>query len=311
MRASASDASVARSLARADRRASGAGNVCESRGVRVVRRRAREARERDVAVRVARGERHEREKREEEEAYAEFVEEARRWTAYDPESPDQTPPWEASLRDAVREGPWPCWDSNIPESDFVDEPRFISFASAPEKYDPFKERVMAYKAKVKAQNKAMMKKTREEVKSQRFMSMSQDIRLKNKYEDDESAWDHEKIVELINFPDDIRAKMMSMSVEIYDPRVPYDFTGMGAPPPTTEEFLDSIGRLQPEGESDLERVAKIAAMYGSKVPELVEEDPAAILQTRSDYELQSAMDIGDDENDMAGIEISELIDGDD
>lgn len=260
---------------------------------------------------VARGDRDEREGAAAERAYGEFVREARRWTSYDPESPNgQRPPWEESLETAIREGPWPCWDSNIPESDFVDEPTFTSFASAPEKYDPFKERVMAHKARVRRENVEKMKKTREEVKAQRFMSLAEDVRLKNKPEDDESAWDHEKIVDLINFPDDIRAKMMNCSVEIYDPRVPYDFSGMGAPPPTTEEFLESIGRLQPEGESDLDRVAKIAAKYGSKVPELVEEDPAAILQTRSDYELQSAMDIGDD-GEIASEEISDLVDSED
>lgn len=262
-------------------------------------------------VGVARGDRDEREGAAGERAYGEFVREARRWTSYDPESPNgQRPPWEESLETAIREGPWPCWDSNIPESDFVDEPTFTSFASAPEKYDPFKERVMAHKARVRRENVEKMKKTREEVKAQRFMSLAEDVRLKNKPEDDESAWDHEKIVDLINFPDDIRAKMMNCSVEIYDPRVPYDFSGMGAPPPTTEEFLESIGRLQPEGESDLDRVAKIAAKYGSKVPELVEEDPAAILQTRSDYELQSAMDIGDD-GEIDSEEISDLVDSED
>ena len=49
---------------------------------------------------------------------------------------------------------------------------------------------MNYKAKVKEEQKRAVAKTREEVKSQRFMSMAGDIRLKNKYEDDESAWDH-------------------------------------------------------------------------------------------------------------------------
>ena len=76
------------------------------------------------------------------------------------------------------------------------------------------------------------------------------------------------------------------------------------------EFLASIGRMQPEGESDLERVAKIAEKYGSKVPELVEEDPAAILQSRSDYELANATDIGDDVE-ISKNEISDLVDSDD
>ncbi len=79
---------------------------------------------------------------------------------------------------------------------------------------------------------------------------------------------------------------------------------------STEEFLDSIGRLQKDDETDLERVAKIAARTGSTVPELVEEDPAAILQQRSTFELQSAMDIGDDEE-ISKNEISDLIDSDD
>lgn len=67
--------------------------------------------------------------------------------------------------------------------------------------------------------------------------------MKNKYEDDELVWDYEKIVELINFFDDIRYKMMSVSVEVYDFRFSYDFTGMGAFFLTTEEFLEFIGCL--------------------------------------------------------------------
>jgi hypothetical protein len=268
-----------------------------------------------VVGRVAEGGKSERGRMKDEEEYAKFVEEARTWTAYDPEAvggENATPPWEKELQDAMREGPWPCWDADIPESDFVDEPRFMSFTKPPEKYDPFKEKIVNYKAKVKEEQKRAVAKTREEVKSQRFMSMADDIRLKNKYEDDESAWDHEKIVELINFPDDIRHKMMSVSVEVYDPRFPYDFTGMGAPPLTTEEFLESIGRLQPDGESDLDRVAKLAEKYGSKVPELAEEDPAAILQTRSTFELQNAMDIGDEGGvEISKTEISDLVDSDD
>ena len=63
--------------------------------------------------------------------------------------------------------------------------------------------------------------------------------------------------------------------------------------------------------SDLERVAKIAEKYGSKVPELVEEDPAAILQSRSDYELANATDIGDDNVEISKNEISDLVDSDD
>ena len=264
--------------------------------------------------RVAEGEKSDQERLREEEEYAKFIADARRWTAYDPEAVGNEkalPPWEEDLRDALREGPWPCWDSNIPESDFVDQPRFISFAKPPGKHDPFKERILRHKAQVKEEQRRATAKTRRELSSQRFMSMKDDIRLKDKFEDDESSWDHEQIMDLINFPDEIRHKMMSMSVEIYDPRFPYDFSGMGAPPLSTEEFLASIGRMQPEGESDLERVAKIAEKYGSKVPELVEEDPAAILQSRSDYELANATDIGDDNVEISKNEISDLVDSDD
>ena len=65
-----------------------------------------------------------------------------------------------------------------------------------------------------------------------------------------------------------------------------------------------------DDETDLERVAKIADRTGSTVPELVEEDPAAILQQRSTFELQNAMDIGDDE-DISSSEITDLVDSDD
>ena len=175
----------------------------------------------------------------------------------------------------------------------MDKPRFISFAKPPKKYDPFKERILRHKAQVKEEQRQAAAKTRTRLSLQRFMSMKDDIRLKDKFEDDESSWDHEQIMDLINFPDEIRHKMMSMSVEIYDPRFPYDFSEHGGARRSTVEFLASIGRMQPEGESDLERVAKIAEKYGSKVPELVEEDPAAILQSRSDYELANATDMAD------------------
>ena len=70
--------------------------------------------------------------------------------------------------------------------------------------------------------------------------------------------------------------------------------------------------MQPDGESDLDRVAKLAEKYGSKVPELAEEDPAAILQTRSTFELQNAMDIGDEGGvEISKTEISDLVDSDD
>ena len=46
------------------------------------------------------------------------------------------------------------------------------------------------------------------------------------------------------------------------------------------------------------------------MPELVEEDPAAILQSRSDYELANATDIGDDVE-ISKNEISDLVDSDD
>ena len=102
--------------------------------------------------RVAEGEKSDQERLREEEEYAKFIADARRWTAYDPEAVGNEkalPPWEEDLRDALREGPWPCWDSNIPESDFVDQPRFISFAKPPGKHDPFKERILRHKAQVK------------------------------------------------------------------------------------------------------------------------------------------------------------------
>lgn len=275
-----------------------------------MRRRRRRRGER-CAGRAAEGGRSERDRREEEERYAAFVAEAREWTMYDAETGgDAPPPWEKHLKEAMEEGPWPCWDSSIPESDFVEPPRYVSLTKAPKKFDPFEERIKRYKEEVRAEQRAASRATREEIKSKRYMSLQQDIRLKNKPEDDESAWDHEKIMELINFPEEIRHKMMSASVEVYDPRFPYDFEGMGAPPMSTEEFLDSIGRLQKDDETDLERVAKIAARTGSTVPELVEEDPAAILQQRSTFELQSAMDIGDDEE-ISKNEISDLIDSDD
>jgi len=263
-------------------------------------------------MKVAEGGRNERRVKEEEDEYALFVEEARAWTMYDPDrlSSDEPPPWEAYAKRTMEEGPWPCWDPKKPESDFYDPPRFVSFTKPPAKFDPFEERIKTYKEARREEQRGMIAQTRAEVASQRFMSMTNDIRLKSKIEDDESAWNHDKIMELINFPDEIRRKMMSVSVEVYDPRFPYDFSGMGPPPLTTEAFLESIGRLERDGETDLERVAVIAERTGATVPEHAEEDPTTNLQQRSTFELQNAMDIGDD-NEITTSEISDLVDTDD
>ena len=268
-----------------------------------------------VVRKVAEGNAGAREDALEEEAYERMVHTARVWTAYDPDTAGEheSPPWERELKELIEEGPWPCWDASIPESDFVDPPTYVSFTKAPEKFDPFVDRIKAYKRGVKREQLEMMRATRERVKRERFMSMDNDIRLKNKEENDESEWDHEKIMELIDFPDEVRHKMLSMSVEVYDPRFTYDFTGMGAPPMSTVEFLDSIGRLQRDDETDLERIAKIAERTGTTVPEeVVDEDLGAELQARTPWALQSAIDIGDDENDeISQSEISGLVDSDD
>ena len=276
------------------------------------RRRGREGRRCAHVARVAEGRQNERRVKDDEEEYAEFIAEARAWAMYDPEhsTSEESPPWEVLTRKTMEEGPWPCWDAKKPESDFVDPPRFVSFTKPPSKFDPFEEKIKLYKEAKREEQRQAMAKTREEVAAQRFMSMTDDIRLKTKIEDDESDWDHDKIMEMINFPEDMRRKMMSVSVEVYDPRFPYDFSGMGPPPLTTEEFLQSIGRMLDDDETDLERVAKIAERTGSTVPELVEEDPASILQQRSTFELQNALDIGDDE-DISSSEISDLVDSDD
>ena len=286
------------------------GFAAAGRGFR--RRQQAGERRRGHVARVAEGRRNERRVTDDEEEYAKFIEEARAWTMYDPDhsTSDELPPWEVLTRKTMEEGPWPCWDATKPESDFLDPPRFVSFTKPPAKFDPFEEKIKLYKEAKREEQRQAMAKTREEVAGQRFMSMADDIRLKSKIEDDESAWNHDKIMEMINFPEDMRRKMMSVSVEVYDPRFPYDFSGMGPPPLTTEEFLQSIGRMLGDDETDLERVAKIADRTGSTVPELVEEDPAAILQQRSTFELQNAMDIGDDE-DISSSEITDLVDSDD
>ena len=81
--------------------------------------------------------------------------------------------------------------------------------------------------------------------------MDDDVRLKNIPSCDETGWTHKKILNLINYPDDVAAKMEEYSVHIYDPRWPIDNTWIPPPEPDTWTFLKDIGRAADEPEEDV------------------------------------------------------------
>ena len=88
------------------------------------------------------------------------------------------------------------------------------------------------------------------------------FRLKKIPSCDETGWTHKKILNLINYPDDVAAKMEEHSVYIYDPRWPIDNSWIPPPEPDTWTFLKEIGRGTDEPEEDVKLRARIAAKNG-------------------------------------------------
>jgi len=198
------------------------------------------------------------------------------WSLYesriDTDDDDDSTPWEDHLKEVMaKKDNWPCWDFSKPEEYYEPEPEFVSFQQPPAKFNAFEERAVLFKRKVKKEQEEMTKKREEEIKKFRYMSQDDDIRLRNKATVDETEWDHDKIVDLINFDPKERAEMMKHSVDVYDPR----FIAQSIPDPNAESYEDTltflyrIGRLCVDDEWE---DRKWIEMTGEPTPEFDEEE---------------------------------------
>ena len=184
---------------------------------------------------------------EEEREYREMMRLTKEWMDYDPDAmPESYPaPWETHVKTLMEEGPWPCWDPSLPESHFEPEPEYVPFVEAPGAYSKFDDKAKIYENQLKAERAELTAKRQAEIRERPWMSMDGDLRLKDIPSCDETGWSHSKILELINYPDDVRAKMEEHSVLVYDPRFPIDNRWIPPPEPDTWEFIQSIGHAEP------------------------------------------------------------------
>ena len=150
--------------------------------------------------------------------------------------------------------------------------------------------------RVKAERAAATAKRAEEIRRTSWMSMEGDVRLKDIPSCDESAWTHEKIEELINFPPDVAARMEAHSVLRYDPRWPCDNTWIPPPEPDTWEFLKEIGRGSEDPLEDEALGEKLAMRNGITQRYEVELEAEEFLARSSEAQLQRAIDIGEDDD---------------
>ncbi len=228
------------------------------------------------------------------------------WSQYEfrveEDDDDDTTPWEEHMKEVMgKKANWPCWDFTKPEEEYEPEPEFVSFQKPPDKYDAFEERARLYKERVKKERAQAMKEKEEEIGKFRYLSQDGDIRLKNKQTVDESEWDHEKIVELINFDPKERKRMMQSSVEVYDPRFPYDFGECPDPPEDTLDFLYNIGRLCVDDEWEDRKWIEMTGEPTPKFDDLDldkgEQKEEVGLEEMREEKLMKAKDIGFDDED--------------
>ena len=228
------------------------------------------------------------------------------WSQYEfrveEDDDDDTTPWEEHMKEVMgKKANWPCWDFTKPEEEYEPEPEFVSFQKPPDKYDAFEERARLYKERVKKERAQAMKEKEEQIGKFRYLSQDGDIRLKNKQTVDESEWDHEKIVELINFDPKERKRMMQSSVEVYDPRFPYDFGECPDPPEDTLDFLYNIGRLCVDDEWEDRKWIEMTGEPTPKFDDLDldkgEQKEEVGLEEMREEKLMKAKDIGFDDED--------------
>jgi len=245
----------------------------------------------------------------EEEEYQEGFRQDREWMRYDPDAvPEHAPaPWQvntARLLDFENNpGAWPPWVTRECEKQGIDvhlhdepEPEYIPYEETPGLYNRFDDMALQYRERVKAERAAATAKRAEEIRRTSWMSMEGDVRLKDIPSCDESAWTHEKIEELINFPPDVAARMEAHSVLRYDPRWPCDNTWIPPPEPDTWEFLKEIGRGSEDPLEDEALGEKLAMRNGITQRYEVELEAEEFLARSSEAQLQRAIDIGEDDD---------------
>lgn len=172
---------------------------------------------------------------EDELRYREMMRITKEWMAYDPDDvPESTPaPWETHIRELMQNGPWPCWNADLPESHFEPEPEFVPFETAPEAYSAFDDKAKLWREKVFVERARVTAKRQAEIRSRNWMQMDRDIRLADIPSCVEAGWSHDKILNLIAYPEHVQQAMESYSVHIYDPRFPIDNTWIEPPAPDT------------------------------------------------------------------------------
>ena len=111
----------------------------------------------------------------------------------------------------------------------------------PGEYSLFDDKAKIYRTKVAEERAVLTAQRQAEIRARSWMPMDGDIRLKDIPSCNEDGWTHAKIMDLINFPDDVAAAMEEHSVLRYDPRFPCDNTWIPPPEPDTWEFIKSIG----------------------------------------------------------------------
>ena len=125
--------------------------------------------------------------------------------------------------------------------------------------------------------------------------MDDDVRLREIPSCDESGWSHDKILDLIGYPEDVAKAMEEYSVLTYDPRFPIDNTWIPPPEPDTWSFLQNIGRAA-AGEDDVAITEDLAAKNG--IYQRLDSDVEGneFLNQTSEAKLARAIDIGEDED---------------
>ena len=236
---------------------------------------------------------------EEEARYREMMKITKEWMAYDPdEVPESHPaPWETHVRNLMENGPWPCWNADLPEEQ--PEPEFVPFDEAPKRYSAFDDKAKTFKRRVTEERAAATAARQAEIRARNWMSMDDDVRLADIPSCDESGWSHEKILDLISYPEETQEAMESYSVHTYDPRFPIDNTWIPPPEPDTWEFLRKIGRAGAEGEDDQDVGDRLAIKNGIAQRFDDDADGDEFLNQTSEAKLARAIDIGEEEDEDA------------
>ena len=233
---------------------------------------------------------------EEEARYREMMKTTKEWMAYDPdEVPESHPaPWETHVQNLMENGPWPCWNADLPEEQ--PEPEFVPFNEAPRAYSAFDDRAKMFKRKVTEERAAATAARQREIRARNWMPMDDDVRLADIPSCDESGWSHEKIMELISYPEEVQTAMESYSVHVYDPRFPIDNTWIPPPEPDTWEFIQKIGHAGVAGEDEQDVGDRLAIKNGIAQRFDTEADGNEFLNQTSEAKLARAIDIGEEED---------------